>query len=130
MSEQQQFSDLFITSAIITGPIVQNMLFGPCVNEEFSNISLKKDMLQFDNDSNIEERKEPYSDEELNDIYNNSRVQEEEYNYYERTSNIQMQKEIEQFWENMYLEDLEYQRFLEEEEKKERRLEYYMSRNK
>jgi hypothetical protein len=118
---------------VITGPIVQNIAFGACVNEEFLNYSIKeynKDIIQFDNDFNIEERKEPYSDEELNDIYFNSRAQAEEDDYYERTSNDQMQKEMEQYWEQMYLEELEYKKFLEQEEKQEIRLEYFMSRNK
>lgn len=131
MSEQQHFSDLFITSAVITGPIVDNVLFGPCVNKEYSNLYMKnydKEDIQFDNDINIEERKEEYSDEELNYIYNNSKIQAEEDAYYDCGRQIYLEREA--YWQKMYLEELEYKKFLEEEEEKEARLDYLISKNK
>lgn len=129
MSEQQHFSDLFITSAIITGPIIDDILFGPCVNEEYCNHYMKKydkEDIQFDNDFDIEERKEEYSDQELSDIYNNSKIQAEEDEYYDCSRQIQLERES--YWQQMYLEDLEYNKFLEEEEEKEIKIDYAISK--
>lgn len=131
MSEQQYFSDLFITSAVITGPIVDNILFGPCVNNEYSNLYMKsydKKDIQFDNDFDIEERKEEYSDEELSCIYNNSKIQAEEDIYYDCSRQIYLERES--YWQQMYLEELEYNKFLEEEEEKEIKIDYAISKNK
>lgn len=130
MSEQQHFSDLFTTSAVITGPIIDDIMFGPCVNEEYSNYSMKnyeRDDLQFDNDFDIEERKEPYSDEELYNIYRNSKIQAEEDEYYDCSRQIYLERES--YWQQMYLEELEYQTFLEEEEAKEIKLMKFIKHN-
>ena len=130
MSEQQHFSDLFITSAVISGPIIDEVDIGPCVNMEYSNCVMKRDVedIRFNADSNIEERKEPYSDDELDLIYRNSIVYIEEDEYYERTSRIQMQKEMELYWERCYEEELEYENFLKEEEDRNVKLESYIGR--
>lgn len=130
MSEEQHLSDLFTTSAIISGPTVEGIKFGACVNEEYKTPSLNFNVLnniRFDMNSNVEERMEPYSDEELDYLYRNSIIQLEEDEYYERISSAEMNKQREAYWEEMCREEEEYRRFMEEEEQREADIDY-MSR--
>ena len=129
MSKNLEINDQFITSAVITGPIVDGILFGPCVNKEYSNCKIKNydtNDIRFDVEFDIEERKEAYSDEELYDIYRNSKIQNEEDEYYDRTASEEIQKEMMSYWDEMYEEEQEYLRFLQEEEDREIRLEHFI----
>lgn len=131
MSEQQKFNDLFITSAVITGPIVDGVNFGPCVNIEYSNCVMKNSEIEdirFDNQFDIEERKEPYCDEELNEIYFNQKALYEEDLYYERTYSQQMEKERQLYWEQLYQNEEEYIEFMKQEEDREIELECFIGK--
>lgn len=100
MSDTNNFNNLFTTSANVTGPIIDGIKIGPCVNDEFNNIILKEcklNNMRFDVAFDIEERKEEYSDYELNSIYNNPIVREAEDQYYEN----ELRNSLNSYWKTL-----------------------------
>lgn len=65
---------MYITSACISGPIVEGINYGPCVNEEYINNDINEQIekIRYDIECDIEETKHEYSNEELNAIYKNN----------------------------------------------------------
>lgn len=123
MSDLNNFSNQYITSACISGPIIDGIKIGPCVNEEYNNNILKEyklDNMRFDVAYDIEERKEEYSDNELDSIYNNACMCEIGNQYFENN----MRNSLNSFWNSFIdAEDLAYYEMMaKEEEEREKEL--------
>ena len=128
MCDQNNFSNLFITSACISGPIIEGIEIGACVNDEFNNNQMKEhklDKMRFDIAYDIEERKDDYSDEELNSIYCNPELIEAEDRFYDNIfrermhsywSSLMEQEDYEDYCRQMEREEEEREAFLREEE--------------
>ena len=137
MSELNNFNNQYITSACISGPIIDGIKIGPCVNDEYNNNILKEyklENMRFDVAYDIEERKEEYSDYELDSIYNNPSIREAEDQYYEndlRNSLNSYWKSLAEDEEQLYFdmmakEEEERMKFLQEEEEEAIRYERFI----
>lgn len=123
MSDLNNFNNQFITSACISGPIIDGIEIGPCVNDEYNNNILKEyklDNMKFDVAFDIEERKEEYSDYELDSIYNNPSIHEAQDQYYEND----LRNSLNSYWKSLSEpEDLAYYEMMaKEEEEREKEL--------
>jgi hypothetical protein len=65
-----EFSSIYITSACISGPIIDGIFIGPCVNEEYDNGSLKV----FTGNDDFDELDDDEFDDEI------------DYHYYDNTA--------------------------------------------
>lgn len=132
MSELNNFNNQYITSACISGPIIDGIKIDSCVNDEYNNNIMKEyklENMRFDVAYDIEERKEEYSDYELDSIYNNPSIREAEEQYYEndlRISNLLAEAEYHNWCEMMEREQEEREKELREEEEEAIRYEKFI----
>lgn len=118
---------IYITSECVSGPVVEGINCGPCVNQEYFNFDdiydynyEQRDRMRFDVEYDIEETKHEYTDEELKTIYDKNYSQlsnydsdnENDKNSVWRNLNFEMEKE---YW-LMREKDMEEQKIFEEEE--------------
>lgn len=130
---------MFITSACVSGPIIEGIQVGAAVNSEYSGNLMKiyeLDNMRFDLTFDIEERKEEYSNEELNGIYNNKNIQEQENLYYEKEMRNNLNSywkstiddEEQGYWDLMAREQEEREKELREEEEEAIRYEHFLGK--
>lgn len=111
---------IYITSACISGPIVEGINYGPCVNEEYNNNDYNEqiDKIRYDIECDIEETKNEYTDEELSKIYKKNYSQlfnhdiDIDNDYIYRNLDFEMEKE----YLLMMEKDMHQQELFEKEE--------------